>query len=83
VRHIPASEHGRDEINTYWVYILASRPWGTLYIGVTNDILGRVGRHRERIGSKFTGRYRVHQLVWFEEFVDPSACDPRASGRNR
>jgi predicted GIY-YIG superfamily endonuclease len=35
-----------------------------------------VGRHREGIGSKFTGRYRVHQLVWFEEFADPSGCGP-------
>jgi predicted GIY-YIG superfamily endonuclease len=34
-----------------------------LQLGVTNDILGRVGRHRERIGSKFTARYRVHQPV--------------------
>jgi putative endonuclease len=57
-------------MNTYWVYILASQPRGTLYIGVTNDILGRVGRHRDGIGPKFTGRYRVHQLVWFEEFAD-------------
>jgi putative endonuclease len=55
---------------TYWVYILASRARGTLYIGVTNDLLGRIGRHREGIGSKFTSRYGVHQLVWFEAFDD-------------
>ncbi|HUJ38522.1 MAG TPA: GIY-YIG nuclease family protein [Hyphomicrobium sp.] len=57
-------------MNLYWVYILASRPRGTLYIGVTNNILGRVELHRDGKGSKFTGRYRVTTLVYFEEFSD-------------
>ncbi len=52
------------------VYILASRPRGTLYIGVTNNILGRVELHRDGKGSKFTSRYRVTMLVHFEEFGD-------------
>jgi len=57
-------------MNLYWVYILASRPRGTLYIGVTNNILGRVELHRDGKGSKFTSRYRVTTLVYFEEFSD-------------
>ena len=42
---------------TYWVYIIASKPRGTLYIGVTNDLFGRIEAHREGTGSKFTSRY--------------------------
>jgi putative endonuclease len=57
-------------MNTYWVYILASQPRGTLYIGVTNNILGRVELHRAGKGSVFTSRYRVSMLVYFEAFGD-------------
>jgi putative endonuclease len=57
-------------MNIYWVYILASQPRGTLYIGVTNNILGRVELHRAGKGSHFTSRYRVSMLVYFEEFND-------------
>ena len=52
----------------YWVYILASQPRGTLYIGVTNNLLGRVEQHKCGKGAGFTRRYRVSILVWFEEF---------------
>ena len=55
-------------MRTYWVYILASRPYGTLYIGVTNNLLGRVQLHREGNGAKFTSRYAVGKLVHFEPF---------------
>ena len=48
------------------VYILASRRNGTLYIGVTSDLLGRVWEHRKGIGSDFTRRYGVFRLVWYE-----------------
>jgi len=57
-------------MNLYWVYIPASRPRGTLYIGVTNNILGRIELHRNGNGSTFTSRYRVTTLVYFEEFDD-------------
>jgi putative endonuclease len=53
---------------TYWVYILASRKHGTLYIGVTSDLAGRVYEHRARITPGFTTRYGVHILVYFETF---------------
>ena len=55
-------------MKTYWV--LASQARGTLYIGVTNNILGRVRRHRDGLGSKFTSKYRVGLLVYFEEFAE-------------
>ena len=57
-------------MQSYFVYILASKPRGTLYIGVTNTIIDRVDQHRAGDGSVFTSRYRVHILVWFEEFDD-------------
>ena len=55
---------------TYWVYILASRPRGTLYIGVTNALVRGMDEHRAGIGSAFTRKYKVHTLVWYEAFGD-------------
>lgn len=49
-----------------WVYILASKRNGTLYTGVTNDLLARVQAHKDGTGSKFTHRYGVALLVWYE-----------------
>jgi predicted GIY-YIG superfamily endonuclease len=48
-----------------WVYILASRPGGTLYVGVTNDLVRRVYEHREGQARGFT-KYNVKMLVYFE-----------------
>jgi putative endonuclease len=64
-------------MNLYWLYILASQPRGTLYIGVTNNILGRVELHRAGKGSLFTSRYRVAMLVYFEEFGDANEAIQR------
>jgi putative endonuclease len=50
----------------YFVYILASGLGGTLYVGVTNNLLKRVFEHRDGRGSEFTAKYGVHQLVYFE-----------------
>lgn len=61
----------------YYVYILASRIGGTLYIGVTNDLLRRVGEHREGVVAGFTKKYRVHRLVYFEVFDDIEAAITR------
>jgi putative endonuclease len=57
-------------MRAYWVYMLASQPRGTIYIGVTNGLIKRVYEHRAGIGSKFTTKYKVRRLVWFEEFAD-------------
>ena len=48
------------------VYILASRPHGTLYIGVTSDLAQRVWQHKNDLVAGFTKRYKVHTLVWYE-----------------
>jgi putative endonuclease len=50
-----------------WVYILASKPGGTLYIGVTNDLIRRVFEHREGLVAGFTKRYGVKSLVYYEQ----------------
>jgi putative endonuclease len=50
----------------YWVYILASRPGGALYIGVTNDLVRRTYEHREGLVDGFTKRYGIKTLVYFE-----------------
>jgi putative endonuclease len=63
-RHIPAMA------NTYYVYILASRRNGTLYIGVTNDLIRRVWEHREGLIAGFTKKYAVKMLVYYEEHGD-------------
>jgi putative endonuclease len=52
----------------YFVYILASRMGGTLYIGVTNDLQRRIVEHRRGAFPGFTKRYGVARLVYFEEF---------------
>jgi putative endonuclease len=57
-----------DAMRSYWTYILASRPRGTLYIGVTNG--RRVEQHRAGEASAFTRKYHVRTLVWYEEFAD-------------
>jgi len=53
---------------TAYVYILASKPRGTLYVGVTNDLVRRVYEHKAGIVEGFTKRYAVHRLVYFEVF---------------
>jgi putative endonuclease len=55
---------------SYWVYILASRIGGTLYIGVTNDLVRRVYEHRTNAVPGFTSKYGVHRLVYYEQFGD-------------
>ena len=49
------------------VYILASSMRGTLYVGVTSDLIKRVWQHRNNVVPGFTKRYQVHGLVWFEQ----------------
>ena len=53
-----------------FVYILASRPNGTLYVGVTNDLARRVAEHRAGRAGSFTTEYGVHRLVYVEEHAD-------------
>ena len=52
----------------YYVYILASKMHGTLYLGVTRDLGRRVYEHKTDMREGFTKRYGVHRLVWYETY---------------
>ena len=51
---------------TYYVYILANKPRGTLYVGVTNNLVRRVFEHKNKLIEGFTERYDLNLLVWYE-----------------
>ncbi len=55
-----------------YVYLLASGKHGTLYLGVTNDLIRRVYEHKSKAVRGFTSRYDVTRLVWFEIYDDPT-----------
>jgi len=57
-------------MKTYFVYIMASKKNGTLYIGVTSNVIKRVYEHKNDIIKGFTKKYRVHRLVYFEQTDD-------------
>jgi len=59
---------GRER--NYWVYIVASGFAGTLYIGVTNDLIRRVHEHKSKVAEGFTKKHNVDRLVYFETFDD-------------
>jgi putative endonuclease len=52
---------------SYYVYMLASRRRGTLYVGVTNDLVKRVWQHKQGLVEGFTKRYGIRTLVWYEQ----------------
>jgi putative endonuclease len=56
-----------SRLRTYWIYILASRPRGTLYVGMTNDLIRRIYEHREGVIEGFTKTYAVKMLVYYEQ----------------
>ncbi len=60
-----------------YVYILADGRYGTLYIGVTSNLLQRVWQHREKLVEGFTKQHNIHQLVWFETHSDILAAITR------
>jgi putative endonuclease len=51
----------------YFVYILATKKHGTLYVGVTNDLVRRIYEHKHDAAEGFTKKYQVHKLVYFEQ----------------
>ena len=55
---------------TYFIYILASKRNGTLYIGITNDLRRRIYEHKNNFINGFTQKYDIHQLVYYEETSD-------------
>jgi len=62
---------------SYYVYILASRKDGAIYIGITNDIVRRIYEHRTKAIPGFTSKYNITRLVWFEVYNDPTSAITR------
>ena len=71
---------------SYFVYMLASKRNGTLYVGVTNDLARRIAEHKDKVVPGFTRRHRVDILVWYEVHVDINdaiAREKQIKGWNR
>jgi putative endonuclease len=61
----------------YYIYFLASARNGTLYVGMTNDLVRRVYEHKTGAVDGFTKQYGIHDLVYFERFDSPTAAIQR------
>jgi putative endonuclease len=61
----------------FFVYLLAGRKYGTLYLGVTNDLVRRIHEHKIKAVPGFSARYGVDRLMWFEVYDDPVAAISR------
>ena len=70
-------------MSSYWLYILASRPRGTLYVGMTNDLVRRVHEHREGLADGFTKEHAVKMLVYFEQHATAIAAIQREKNIKR
>ncbi|MCK5145226.1 GIY-YIG nuclease family protein [bacterium] len=57
-------------MKTYYVYIMASKKNGVLYVGITNNLNRRVYEHRNNLVESFTAKYHVHRLVYYEATND-------------
>jgi putative endonuclease len=64
----------------FFAYLLANRPHGTLYVGMTDDLLRRIWEHKTKSVAGFTAKYGVDRLVWFEAH---ETLESRCCGRNR
>ena len=62
---------------TYYVYLLASGKHGTLYAGITRDLVRRVYQHKTKETPGFTSRYGVSRLIWYEIYDDPASAIAR------
>lgn len=57
-------------MKTYYVYIMANKPRGTMYVGVTSDLQRRAWEHRNKVVPGFTAKHNIDRLVYFEMFND-------------
>lgn len=64
-------------MKNFYVYILSSKRNGTLYIGVTSDLIKRIYEHKNNLVEGFTKKYNVHQLVWYEIHGSPESAISR------
>ncbi len=73
-------------MRSYFVYMLASKRNGTLYTGVTSNLIGRTWQHKQDVIAGFTRKYGVHILVWYETHEDINAAivrEKQIKGWNR
>ena len=70
----PCRRECRESKTNYYIYILASKRNGALYIGVTNDLVRRVYEHRSDLVEGFIKRYGVHMLVHYEDTGDAASA---------
>jgi putative endonuclease len=68
---------GGATLMPYWVYILSDKTYGTLYTGVTSDLVKRVFEHKSDFVEGFTKQYQTHRLVYFESHEDVQAAITR------
>jgi putative endonuclease len=68
---------------SYWVYIMTSKPFGTLYVGMTSELVSRAYQHREGLVEGFTKRHNVKLLVFYEEHVTALAAIQREKNIKR
>ena len=66
-----------------FVYIMTNKPEGTIYVGVTNDLVRRVHEHRNHLVKSFTDRYNLERLVWFERHDGPTDAIRREKALKR
>jgi len=64
-------------MKNYYVYILANKRNGTLYIGMTNDLVRRVSEHKNNLVEGFTKKYQIHSLVYYELTTDVTTAIER------
>ena len=57
-----------------FVYILTNKPRGTLYVGVTSDLVKRIWQHKNNVFEGFSRKYHLHALVWFEQHASMEAA---------
>src|SRR6266516_3583231 len=74
---VKAGASGQGAEMGFWVYILANRRGGTLYVGVTNDLVRRAFEHREGLVPGFTKRYGIKMLVYYEHHDTAAAAIQR------
>jgi putative endonuclease len=81
--HVLFTGRANDRRVGGWVYIMSNKLNGTLYVGVTNDLIRRVWEHREGAGSSFVRRYSLTRLVYFEHHEDIRTAIQRETSLKR
>jgi putative endonuclease len=81
--HVFFTPQADDPYMGGWIYIITNRRNGTLYVGVTNDLIRRVWEHREGTGTSFVHRYDLTKLVYFEHHEDIRTAIQRETNLKR